>query len=90
MEEGLAKQDNVLVLKFLCAGINKELIKMNPIWYSAISFLSGLCIVFIGLSFFTQQNYKPVLIIHGVLTHYTSMNDLANRIREVMRVDLNT
>lgn len=56
---------------------------MHPYWYSAISFLGGLCIVFLGLSFLTQQSYKPVLIVHGVLTHYTSMNELANRIREI-------
>lgn len=51
--------------------------------YCAFSLLGGFSIVFRRHILLSEPNYKPVLIAHGVLTDYTSINELANRIMKV-------
>lgn len=41
--------------------------------------LLGYC----GLYSFGLKTYKPVVLVHGILTNYTTISDLAQRIAQV-------
>lgn len=65
------------------ASNNMKIKPLQLFLYSALLLLGGFAIVFRGHSLLYQQNYKPVLIVHGALTDYTSMHELAKRIKKV-------
>ncbi|XP_046685339.1 LOW QUALITY PROTEIN: lysosomal thioesterase PPT2 homolog [Homalodisca vitripennis] len=53
-------------------------------------YFSLLALLLFGLIFsncviysLKQKHYKPVVLVHGILTNYTTITDLADRIREI-------